>query len=273
MRRPTILVLLALFGALSGCQTNKRTGRSQLKLYSDDQMTAMGQQAYLEMTGPQSDAKIETDPRLVAPLQRVGQALSAAADKPEWDGQWEFKLIRDNKTVNAWALPGGKIAFYTAIYPILKDENGLAIVMGHEIMHAILDHGNERVSQGQLVAVGVTAAAVAAEFSDYEYKRELIAALGAGVAVGVLLPYSRLHETEADEYGLYLAASAGYDPEAAIGVWQRMADLSSSRPPEFLSTHPDPLHRIENMKKWMPKAKDIYARSVKHRNRPLPPVR
>ena len=102
---------------------------------------------------------------------------------------------------------------------------------------------------------------------------EMIAALGAGVAVGVLLPYSRLHETEADEHGLYLAAAAGYDPEAAIGVWQRMADLSSSRPPEFLSTHPDPLHRIENMKKWMPKAKDIYARSVQHQNRPLPPVR
>ena len=271
MRRLTIL--LALLGGLGACQTNQRTGRSQLKLYSEDQMTTMGQQAYLEMTGPKSGAKIETDTRLVAPLQRVGRALSAAADKPEWDGQWEFKLIRDDKTVNAWALPGGKIAFYTAIYPILVDENGLAIVMGHEIMHAILGHGNERVSQGQLVAAGVTAAAIAAEFSDYKYKREMIAALGAGVSVGVLLPYSRLHETEADEYGLYLAASAGYDPEAAVGVWQRMAELSSSRPPEMLSTHPDPLNRIENMKRWMGKAKEIYARSVQHPNQPLPPAR
>jgi len=231
MRRLLLIALLALAGT---CKTNPHTGRSQLLLFSEGEMNQLGTQAYLEMTGPQSGTSIVTSSRYTGPLQEVGGAISVAANRPDY--QWEFKLIDDPKTVNAWALPGGKIAFYTGIYPILEDQAGMAIVMGHEVMHAILQHGNERMSQSLTAELVLTAA-----------------------AIGVLLPYSRKHETEADEQGLYLAARAGYDPEAGIGVWQRMAALSAgSRPPEFLSTHPEPGRRIDNMRKWMPKAKQLY---------------
>jgi predicted Zn-dependent protease len=271
MRR--LLLCLALPLLLGTCQTNPHTGRSQLLLFSDQEMSQMGSQAYLEMTGPQSGAKVITDPRYAGPLQEVGQALAVVGNdylrkerKPEY--QWEFKLIDDPKTVNAWCLPGGKIAFYTAIYPILEDSNGMAIVMGHEAMHAILEHGNERMSQNLTTQAVMAAAAVG--FSNTKNGDYIVAALGAGATVGFLLPYSRKHESEADKQGLYLAAKAGYDPEAAVAVWTRMAELSKgARPPEFLSTHPDPLNRIKNMEKWMPKAKEYYAASQKKPNRKL----
>lgn len=270
MKRLLLLLLLSPLAALAGCQTNPRTGRTQLLIYSEDQMNELGRAAYQEMTGPNGKAMVERDARLISPLLRVGAAIQAAADKPDYE--WEFKLIRDDETVNAWALPGGKIAFYTGIYPILRDEAGMAVVMGHEVMHAVLQHGNERMSQGMLANLAVAAAAVG--FHDHKHRDEIIAALGAGMVVGVMLPYSRSHESEADRYGLYLAARAGYDPEAAIGVWQRMAELSrGKRPPELLSTHPDPESRIEAMRAYMPEAKRIYEQSVKQPNRPLPPIR
>jgi predicted Zn-dependent protease len=264
MRR--LLLPLALPLLLVACKTNPHTGRSQLLLFSDSEMSQMGSQAYVEMTGPQSGARVVTDPKYAAPLQEVGKALAAAANKPEY--QWEFKLIDDPETVNAWCLPGGKIAFYTAIYPVLEDTNGMAIVMGHEIMHAILEHGNERMSQSLTTQAALAAAQVG--FSNSKNGEYVVAALGAGAAVGVLLPYSRKHESEADQQGLYLAAKAGYDPEAAIAVWERMAKLSEGqRPPEFLSTHPDPRNRIKNMQKWMAKAKEYYAQSQQKPNRKL----
>jgi predicted Zn-dependent protease len=233
---------------------------------SEKEMNNMGTQAYTEMTGPQSGVKVITDPKYAGPLQEVGKALSAAANKPDY--QWEFKLIDDPETVNAWCLPGGKIAFYTAIYPILVDTDGMAIVMGHEIMHAILEHGNERMSQNMTAQAAMAAAA--AGLSKTKNGEYMVAAMGAGASYGVLLPYSRKHESEADEQGLYLAATAGYNPEAAIGIWERMAKMSEGqRPSEWFSTHPDPLKRIENMKKWMPKAKEIYAKSQKKPNQKL----
>jgi len=262
MRR-RILLSLALPLLLVACKTNPHTGRKQLLLFSDKEMNNLGAQAYVEMTGPQSKVKVVTDPRYLNPLQEVGAAISQAANKPDY--QWEFKLIDDPETINAWCLPGGKIAFYTAIYPVLEDTDGMAIVMGHEVMHAILEHGNERMSQSLTSEIVLAAAAVG--FSNHKNGDAIVAALGAGATVGVLLPYSRKHESEADKQGLYLAARAGYDPEAAIGVWERMAKLSEGkRPPEFLSTHPDPRARIENMKKWMPKAKEYYAASQKKTN-------
>jgi predicted Zn-dependent protease len=265
MRR-RLLLSLALPLLLGTCKTNPHTGRSQLLLFSDKEMSQMGSQAYVEMTGPQSGVKVITDARYAGPLQEVGQALAAAANRPDY--QWEFKLIDDPKTVNAWCLPGGKIAFYTAIYPVLEDTNGMAIVMGHEIMHAILEHGNERMSQNLSAELAMAAAAVG--FSNTKNGEYIVAALGAGATVGVLLPYSRKHESEADEQGLYLAARAGYDPEAGIAVWERMAKLSEgARPPEILSTHPDPRNRIKNMQKWMPKAKQLYEQSQKKPNRKL----
>ncbi len=249
-----------------GCKTNKTTGRKQTIIFSDSFMNDLGAQAYVEMTGPSSKARLVTDPRYLGPLLEVGAAISQAANKPDY--KWEFKLIDDPQTVNAWCLPGGKIAFYTAIYPILDDTNGMAIVMGHEVMHAILEHGNERMSQNLIVTGALAGASVT--LHNNQHRDEIIGILGAGTTVVYLLPYSRTHESEADQQGLYLAAKAGYDPEAGIAVWERMAKMSEGkRPPEFLSTHPDPLNRIANMKKWMPKAEEYYAASQKKQNRKL----
>jgi predicted Zn-dependent protease len=262
---------LALLLAVVACQTSPYTGRSQLLLYSEQQMVGLGAQTYLDMTDPKK-VRISTDARLTEPLQRVGRAISQAANKPDY--KWEFKLVDDAETANAWALPGGKIAFYTGIYPIVYDEAGMAIVMGHEVMHALLQHSNERMSQQVAAAAAMTAAAVGTRNMDSEERAAIMGALGVGATVGYILPYSRKHESESDEQGLYLAAQAGYDPEAAVRVWERMDELSKgTRPPEFLSTHPDTRRRIENMKKWMPKAKEIYAAApVKHPNRRLPEV-
>ena len=263
MRKTAMLGLLLL---LVACQTNPITGRSQFQIFSESEMNALGVQAYAEATDP-ATVNISKDPAFTAPLLRVGQAISTAADKPDYE--WEFTLINDPQTVNAWAMPGGKISFYTGIYPILQDEASMAVVMGHEVMHAILGHGNERMSQTTVAQLGLSVADLT--LKDSAYRGEILQALGLGVNVGVLLPYSRAHESEADEYGLYLAARAGYDPRAAIGLWERMAALSGDRPPEFLSTHPDPQARIEAMKKLMPRALELYeAAPVKHPNRPLP---
>ena len=264
MKRASLLCLLLLVAA---CRTNPYTGRLQAYGFSEEHMNSLGEKSYAEMTGPESKTRLLKDPRYLEPLQRVGAAISLAADKPDYE--WEFRLIDDPKMVNAWALPGGKIAFYTGIYPVLQDEAGMAIVMGHEVMHALLEHSNERMTQQVGTAVVLTAAAVG--LHENEHRGEILAALGAGAALGSILPYSRLHETEADEQGLYLAAAAGYNPEAAIGVWQRMAKLSGGKsPPAFLSTHPATQDRIDNMRKWMPRAMQIYEQSVKKPNRPLP---
>jgi predicted Zn-dependent protease len=264
-------ICLALLLAIVACKTSPYTGRSQLLLYSEEQMVGLGAKTYLDMTDPKK-VKVSTDPQLTEPLQRVGRAISTAANKPDY--KWEFKLIDDPKMANAWALPGGKIAFYTGIYPIVEDEAGMAIVMGHEVMHALLQHSNERLSQQTAAAAALTAAAIATRDMNAGERAAVLGALGVGATVGVILPYSRKHESESDEQGLYLAASAGYDPEAAIKVWERMDELSAGkRPPEFLSTHPETRRRIENMKQWMPKAKEIYAAAaVQHPNRKLPEV-
>ena len=264
------LVLFGLLAALAACKTNPYTGRTQNIYFSESYMVNLGKQSYAEMTGSAAKARIATDPRLTAPLLRVGRSISQAANKPEYD--WEFKLIDESKTLNAWALPGGKIAFYTGIYPVLQDDAGMAIVMGHEVMHALLQHSNERMSQ-KVTTTAVLAAATVG-LRDNENRGAILAALGVGAALGYILPYSRLHETESDEQGLYLAAKAGYDPRAAIGVWERMAKLSGGKsPPPILSTHPATPDRIQNMRKWMPRALQIYERSDKQSNHPLPAIR
>ncbi|MHC4342173.1 MAG: M48 family metalloprotease, partial [Planctomycetota bacterium] len=154
MRRLLPILLLAL---IAGCQSNPRTGRSQYILLSEEHMVGLGHQAYAEMTDP-GKVKISNDSALTAPLIRVGRAISEAADKPDYE--WEFKLIDDPEMVNAWALPGGKIAFYTGIYPVVQDEAGMAVVMGHEVMHAVLRHSNERMSQSLTAQIVMTGAAI-----------------------------------------------------------------------------------------------------------------
>jgi len=254
MRHLLALLLLVLLAA--GCQTNPDTGRRQLLLLSEDEEIQLGVQAYAEVG---KEAKFTEDPRFTTPLRRVGNAIAEKANRPDY--KWEFRVIDDTQTVNAWCMPGGKIAFYTGIYPILQDEAGMAIVMGHEVSHALLRHGGERISQNILAQAGISAVELLSGSSSYG--QLTAAALG----IGVLLPFSRKHETEADHFGLLLAAKAGYEPEAAIGIWERMSALGGgSRPPEFLSTHPNPENRIENMKKWMPEARALYEQSEKRPN-------
>ena len=172
--------------------------------------------------------------------------------------KWEFNLIEDDKLANAWVMPGGKAAVYTGILKYTRDETGLAVVLGHEVAHAIARHGNERMSQGLLAQMGGVALSVALSQNSAATQNLFMQAYGAGAAVGLLLPYSRLHESEADRIGLTLMARAGYDPREAIPFWQRMNEQGGRRPPEFLSTHPAPESRIANIKKYIPEAMPNY---------------
>jgi metalloendopeptidase OMA1, mitochondrial len=244
-RRDFVLGGTALL--LCGCATAPITGRSQLMLVSEAQETALGVQAYREVLQKEP---VTHDPDLTEPVQRITRRLEAAANRP--DLRWEVSVIKEDKTVNAFALPGGKIGVYTGIFPIAQTEAGLAIIMGHELGHVVARHGAERISQQ--MGAQILGSALAVGFQASPYANAIMAAYGLTAQVGVLLPYSRLQESEADRIGLVLAAKAGYDAQAAIGVWQRMAKLSGRRPPPFLSTHPTPQSRIEDIKKFLPQA-------------------
>jgi metalloendopeptidase OMA1, mitochondrial len=260
-RRDFVLSGTALL--LCGCATAPITGRSQLMLVSEAQETALGAQAYREVLEKEP---ITHDPRLTGPVQRIATRLEAAANRP--DLRWEVNVIQEDKTVNAFALPGGKIGVYTGIFPVAQTEAGLAIIMGHELGHVIARHGAERISQ-QLGAQ-LIGSALAVGFQASPYANTIMAAYGLGAQVGVLLPYSRLQESEADRIGLVLAAKAGYDGNAGVGVWQRMAKLSGRRPPPFLSTHPTPESRIEDIKKFLPQAMAQFRSQGDDGDAPLP---
>jgi predicted Zn-dependent protease len=171
---------------------------------------------------------------------------------------WEFNLVED-EAVNAWCMPGGKVVVFTGILPVTRDATGLAVVMGHEIAHAVANHGNERMSQGLMVQMGGTALSKALEDKPEETRNLFLTSFGLGTQVGVLLPYSRLHENESDHLGLIFMAMAGYDPRSAVDFWERMAtQKSGGAPPEFLSTHPSDKTRIENIKSLLPEALRYY---------------
>ncbi|HEX9792445.1 MAG TPA: M48 family metallopeptidase [Planctomycetota bacterium] len=262
MKRTTSLFLLIAF---LGCQTVPGTGRRQFNLVPMGQQLQMGDQAYAEMLG---NAQIVTSGADYVMVQRVGQRIARAANKlypdPSKQFDWEFKLVKDDATVNAWALPGGKSAVYTGLLKVTQDEESLAAVMGHEAAHAIAQHGAERITQTMGLQLGLTAvgAYIGSRESMSSGQRDaILAGLGAGASVGIMLPFSRSHESEADEIGVYIAGAAGYNPEAAIGLWERMADLGGDKPPEFLSTHPSEATRIADLKKAMPRAKRYYKRS------------
>jgi predicted Zn-dependent protease len=250
---------------LTGCETNPYTGRHQLLMTSVADEIDLGAQAYGQV---KSDPKVRLsqDPREIEPVKRVAARIIEAAKRSKYaemaqQFQWEVTVIKDDKTMNAFALPGGKIAVYTGIFPVAKTEAGLAAVMGHEVVHALARHGAERMSQGQLTnaALQAAGAAIGASSSNPTLSQAAMAALGAGAQVGVLLPFSRAHESEADYIGILLAADAGYDPRESVHLWERMEQLSKGGgPAEFLSTHPGHETRIQQLKKWMPEALAIY---------------
>jgi metalloendopeptidase OMA1, mitochondrial len=260
-----VMVMSVTLASLVGCETNPYTGRSQLLMTSVSQEMQMGAQAYDQV---KSDPKMRPsqDPREVEPVKRVAARIVEAAKRSKYTEmakqfQWEVTVIKDDKTPNAFALPGGKMAVYTGIFPMAKTEAGLAAVMGHEVVHALARHGAERMSQGQLTNAGLQSvgAAAGAAGRGGMLGQAAMAALGVGAQVGVLLPFSRKHESEADYIGILLAADAGYDPREAVALWERMGQTSGGgAPSEFMSTHPSHETRIDQLKRWMPEAMAIY---------------
>jgi len=245
------LLLALLVFVFTACSHSPYTGRKQLIMVSPAQEMQMGLQAERQIMAHE---KISQDPRLNAMVREVGSRIARAANQPNY--QWEFHVI-DSPQVNAFCLPGGKIFVYTGLFKVVKNENDLAIVLGHEVAHAIARHGAERVSMMQL---GELAKRVAIHAAGAKYQNMINQAYGIGANYGVFLPYSRKFEYEADEIGLYLAAKAGYDPRDAISFWDRMRRMSQSmrKPPEFASTHPSDSHRIQRLRAIMPKAVAIY---------------
>ncbi|WP_127139771.1 M48 family metallopeptidase [Flagellimonas marinaquae] len=254
------IVLTALvFLMLSACKTNPFTGKSTLNFYSNSQMFPMAFAQYDQFL---ESNKVVTGTSEAQMIQRVGQRIASAAERwldangyPGYlkDYKWEYNLVQD-ETVNAWCMPGGKIVFYTGILPITQNETGVAVVMGHEVAHALADHGAQRMSAGTLQQIGAVAGNVAIQ--DPEKRNMFNQAYGIGSQVGVMLPFSRSHETEADRIGLQIMAIAGYDPSEAAELWKRMKAKSGGQaPPEFLSTHPSNDTRISNLTAWAPAAK------------------
>ena len=250
---PSRAFVAAALLAVTACQTVPVTGRSQLILLSESSEVQMGLTSYREVL---SKGKVSADPTLNAQVTRVGQRIAQATGK---DYQWEFKVLED-KQANAFCLPGGKVAVYTGILPLTQDDAGLAAVLGHEVSHAIARHGGERVSQGLLVQTGLAATQVALARNDPRTVQSVTSLLGAGAAVGLLLPWSRAQESEADHLGLIYMAKAGYHPSAARDLWVRMAqaERGQGRPPEFLSTHPASETRIKQIEGWIPEALQYY---------------
>ncbi len=256
-----VLSFMAVSSAMSSCFKNPVTGRSSVNLVDEN---AVRQQASASYTGFLSTNKAITGTADAAMVSRVGNKMAEAVKKylqrigkaDLLSGyQWEFNLVNSNE-VNAFCMPGGKVVVYSGIMPLAGGENGLAVIMGHEIAHAIARHGNERMSQ-QLIAEagGATFAALLSQ-KPQQAQDIFNTAYGVGSTLTVL-KYSRTHESEADEMGLYFMAIAGYNPEEAISFWQRMAAKGGQKPPQFLSTHPSDETRISQLKGWMPKAKAL----------------
>jgi predicted Zn-dependent protease len=231
---------------------------------SVSQEMELGAQAYQQVTNDPKVVKSQ-DPREVEPVQRVARRVIEAAKRSKYaemanQFQWEVTVIKNDRTANAFALPGGKIAVYTGIFPVAKTEAGLAAVMGHEVVHALARHGAERMSQNQVTqsTLQVVGAALGVSSTDPRLSQTAMAALGIGAQVGVLLPFSRAHESEADYIGLLLAAQAGYDPREAVHLWERMEQRGGGNSSEFLSTHPSHGTRIKQLQTWMPEALTLY---------------
>ncbi len=264
-----IRIALSLFlitGIIVSCSTNALTGKSQFTLLPESQLQSMASQEYVQFLSSNKvvAASANKDAEMV---RRVGQRITAAvetlyrekgiADKLE-GFKWEYNLVND-PAVNAWCMPGGKIVVYTGLLPITQNEAALAVVMGHEVAHALLQHGNQRMSQqmgAQAVQAGLQ---VAMSNKSQETQNLFMSAYGLGAQVGLILPFSRKHELDADQWGLNFSAMAGYNPREAIPLWERMEKAGSGqKPPEFLSTHPAEGTRIQRLEKHMPEALKYY---------------
>lgn len=264
MKKFFILIIITI--VMAGCALNLVTGRKQLSLVKESELRLMATSEYSKFltenkilnSGSSKDA---------AMVDRVGAKISRAiANYYSKEGKpsvlegyvWEFNTVDDKDVINAWCMPGGKVVVYTGLLPVTRTETGLAIVMGHEIAHSIAKHGNERMSQAMMQQLGGIALEIAVAQKPQETRDLFMTSYGIGSTVGVMLPWSRQQETEADQYGLIFAAMAGYDPREAIPFWQRMAAAGGGAPPEFLSTHPSDETRIRKLTQFMPAALKYY---------------
>lgn len=260
----SVSLLLAAVFFLVSCGTVPVTGRKQLNLIPASTMLSMSYQQYGDFLQSNRLSNNQQQARMVT---TVGRNIQSAVERyfaekgltSQLEGyKWEFNLV-ESKDVNAWCMPGGKVVIYTGILPVTQNETGLAVVMGHEVSHAIAEHGNERMSQVLLTQLGGMALSEAVKEKPEQTQQLWMAAFGLGAQVGVLLPFSRLHESEADRLGLIFMAMAGYNPREAVAFWSRMQSMSEGNaPPEFLSTHPSHDTRIENLQEAMPEALRYY---------------
>lgn len=259
---PYALILLIL----TACTTVPITGRSQLNFIPGSSMLAMSAQEYGTFL---KENKVSSNPEQTATVKRVGTKIQQAVERyfAETtltnylaDYKWEFNLVEDPQ-VNAWCMPGGKVVVYSGILPVTRDDAGLAVVLGHEIAHAIAEHGNERMSQGLVTQMGGIALSTAMATKSEATKQLWMSVYGVGAQYGAILPYGRMQENEADQLGLVFMTMAGYDPNAAIAFWERMAAQKGGQaPPEFLSTHPADATRIARIKKEIPAVLEKYGK-------------
>lgn len=258
------LTLVASLAFLAACSTVPITGRRQLSLVSDTEINTLAATQYRDVI---AKGPLSTNSQQVAMVRTVGQRIQAAVESyfrqqnaaDQLAGyQWEFNVIKDDAQQNAWCMPGGKVAVYTGILPITQDDNGLAVVMSHEIAHAVAKHGSERMSQGLVQQLGGQALSAALSTNSAATQQLALQAFGVGSQVG-LLKYGRNQESEADHLGLIFMAMAGYNPDGAITFWQRMdARENQASPPEFLSTHPSNGTRIADIQRELPEARKYY---------------
>lgn len=261
MKLRKALIAVSLLMLVVSCKTNPFTGEKNLNFVSNDQLFPASFQQYNQFLSENEVVSGTSESRMV---KRVGENIVTAAERYLnangyqgflKDFRWEFNLVKDDQ-VNAFAMPGGKVVIYTGIMPVAQDETGLAVVMAHEISHALADHGAQRLSAAQLQQLGAVAGSVALSGKSEQTQQIFAQAYGLGTTVGVMLPFSRSHEAEADRIGLTLMAIAGYNPDEAADLWRRMqAQSDGNAPPEFLSTHPSNQTRINNLEKWAPEAK------------------
>jgi predicted Zn-dependent protease len=253
--RPVSFVVFALVFVFLACQTTPISGRKRLILFPESEENALGAQSYTEILG---ESQLSKDKAAVGRIRTIGRNIARVTEKGD-DYNWEFNLIQNDSVVNAFCLPGGKVAVYTGILNLATSDAELATVMAHEIGHAIARHGGERMTQLLLVELGGMALQEALKKESRKTLDLAQIAYGAGASLFYILPYSRTHEYEADHLGLIYMAAAGYDPHAAVDFWKKMNKMyGGQEPPEFLSTHPSSENRIKNLERLLPEAMKHY---------------
>jgi predicted Zn-dependent protease len=259
-----VAVVACVSLVITACATSPE-GRSQLKLLPEDQINSMGVQSFEQIKQQTAETK---DPKLTAYIQCIANAIIPQLDENNQPGLWEIRVFEDDQA-NAFALPGNKIGVYEGLMKYAVNQHQVATVMGHELAHVIAQHGNERVSEQLAAQAGLTIAAVALGSSSTsdDNKKLILAGLGLGVQYGVILPFSRTHESEADLIGVELMARSGFDPRESVKLWENMAK-AGAQPPEFLSTHPSSSTRIKELNNRMPRALDLYSKAQAQNRRP-----